>query len=72
MIGPFWTPLPKEYHFSYWSGFESIKEELTDKLKGTRADFSWEAHQAASSILKKHHNWLDQIKANIRSNNVKK
>lgn len=72
MIGPFWTPLPQAYHFAYWKGFESIQAQLTAQLNNIELNLPTLAHQAATIMLKNHHQWFKQIKETIRSPDVQK
>lgn len=66
MIGPFWTPLPKEYHFAYWNAFEAIHDELSEALQDIKdIDLEGYAHQAAKAILQRYENWTAEVKTII-------
>lgn len=67
MIGPFWTPLPKEYHFSYWKGFESIHAEFSDYLVGENIDLEYKAHEVACHMLERHHHWTAKVMRTIEA-----
>ncbi len=66
MIGPFWTPLPKDYHFAYWNGFLKIETEIKENVIAPREEnAAYAAHCAAELILNKYNGWARSIKSHV-------